>query len=94
MQWGRKERRIAMNVPARLEIPGDPLTVERVSLENISLTGARIRAKRYCEKDERVVFCDMDGGFRVDAQVVYCRLLVDGQCAIGLKFDAAAVGMV
>lgn len=82
-----------MKVPARLEIPGDPLVVERVSLENISVTGARIVAKRYCQIHDRVTFCDMDGAFRVDAQVVYCRPLEDGQCAIGLKFDEASTAI-
>lgn len=82
-----------MNVPARLEIPGDPIVVERVALKNISVAGARILAKRYCQIHERVVFCDMDGAFRVDAEVIYCRPLLDGQCAIGLKFDEAAAGI-
>lgn len=82
-----------MNVPARLEIPGDPVIVERVSLENISVTGARIVAKRYCQIHDRVVFCDMDGGFRIDAEVIYCRPLVDGHCAIGLKFEEASAAI-
>jgi hypothetical protein len=92
MQTGRNERRIAVHVPARLEIPGDPIIVERVSLENISVSGARIVAKRHCQIHDRVVFCDMDGGFRVEGEVVYCRPLIDGQCAIGLRFDEAVRG--
>jgi hypothetical protein len=92
MQSGRLERRMPTSVAARLEIPGEPAVVEPVLIENISVLGARIVAKRSCLVHDSVVITDPLGGFRLDARVIYCENLVDGQCAIGLRFrEAAAV---
>jgi PilZ domain len=90
MQSGRLERRMAMNVAARLEIPRELAVVEPVVIENISTHGARIVAKRSCLVDDSVVIADLLGAFRLDARVIYCEKLVNGQCAIGLQFREAA----
>jgi PilZ domain len=83
---------MAMSVAARLEIPGEVAAVEPVVIENISTHGARVVAKRPCHVRDSVVIIDPLGRFRLDARVIYCESLVDGQCAIGLQFrDAAAV---
>jgi hypothetical protein len=81
-----------MSVAARLEIRGEVAVLEPVVIENISTHGARVVAKRSCLVPESVVIIDSLGGFRLDARVIYCENLVDGQCAIGLRFrEAAAV---
>jgi hypothetical protein len=87
---GRLERRMAMSVAARLEIPSE-LVVEPVVIENISVHGARILARRSCPVRDSVVIADMLGTFRLDARVIYCEDLVDGRRAIGLRFREAAV---
>jgi|HubBroStandDraft_6_1064221.scaffolds.fasta_scaffold120478_2 hypothetical protein len=90
MQSGRIEGRIAMSVAARLEIPGEPAVVEPVVIKNISTHGARVVAKRSCRVDDSVVISDLLGTFRIDARVIYCtESLLDGQCAIGLRFSEA-----
>jgi hypothetical protein len=86
---------MAMGVVARLEIPGELAVVEPVVIENISTHGARVVANRSCLVHDSVVISDPLGGFRLDARVIYCEDLVDGQCAIGLRFgEAAAVPWV
>lgn len=81
-----------MSVAARLEIPGEVAVLEPVVIENISTHGARVVAKRSCLVRDSVVIIDSLGGLRLDARVIYCENLVDGQCAIGLRFrEAAAV---
>jgi hypothetical protein len=86
---------MAMSVVARLEIPGEMVAVEPVVIENISTHGARIVANRSCLLHDSVVISDPLGGFRLDARVIYCEDLADGQCAIGLQFrEAAAVPLV
>jgi len=80
-----------MNMAARLEIPGESPVIERIVIENISLHGACIVANRYCQVRDRVIVCDLDGAFRLDARVVYCRPLVDGRCIIGLHFNDAVI---
>jgi hypothetical protein len=83
---------MAMSVAARLEIRGEVAVLEPVVIENISTHGARVVAKRSCLVRDSVVIIDPLGGFRLDARVIYCENLVDGQCAIGLRFrEAAAV---
>jgi PilZ domain len=89
MQYGRLERRMVMSLAARLEIPGEPPVVEPVVIENISRQGARIVAKRSCLVQDSVIITDLLGAFRLDARVIYCESLVDGQCAIGLRFREA-----
>ncbi|MGO9802463.1 MAG: PilZ domain-containing protein [Steroidobacteraceae bacterium] len=87
MQSGRLEGRMAMCIAARLEIPGEP-AVERVVIKNISTHGACVVAKRSCRVDEPVVISDLLGTFRIDARVIYCsESLLDGECAIGLRFS-------
>lgn len=82
-----------MSVGARLELPGEPAVVEPVIIENISVRGARIVAKRACRVNDSVVISDLLGTFRIEARVIYCsESLLDGQCAIGLQFrEGAAV---
>jgi hypothetical protein len=90
MQSGRLEGRMAMSIAARLEIPGEPAVAERVVIKNISTHGACVVAKRSCRVDDSVVISDLLGTFRIDARVVYCsESLLDGQCAIGLRFSEA-----
>jgi hypothetical protein len=92
MQAGRLERRMAMSVTACLEIAGEPTVVEPVVIQNISAHGARILARRSRPVDDSVVIADPLGAFRLDARVIYCEALADGQVAIGLRFrEAAAV---
>jgi hypothetical protein len=79
-----------MSVAARLEIRGEVAVLEPVVIENISTHGARVVAKRSCLVRDSVVIIDPRGGFRLDARVIYCENLVDGQCAIGLRFPEAA----
>jgi hypothetical protein len=83
---------MAMSVAARLEIPGEMAVVEPVVIENISTHGARIVTNRSCLVNDFVVISDQLGGFRLDARVIYCEDLVDGQRAIGLRFREAAAG--
>jgi len=84
-----------MNLAARLEMPGEPPVVEPVVIENISVHGARIVAVRSYPVHDSVVISDLLGSFRLDARVIYCESLIDGRCAIGLRFrEAAAVPLV
>ncbi|MGP8035071.1 MAG: PilZ domain-containing protein [Steroidobacteraceae bacterium] len=95
MQSGRLEGRMAMCIAARLEIPGEPAVVERVVIKNISTHGACVVAKRSCRVDEPVVISDLLGTFRIDARVIYCsESLLDGECAIGLRFSEAGPAYV
>jgi hypothetical protein len=82
---------MAMSVAARLEIPGERAVVEPVVIENISIHGARIVARRSYPVRDSLVIADVFGTFRLDARVIYCENLVDGKCAIGLRFREAAV---
>jgi hypothetical protein len=81
---------MAMSVTACLETAGEPTVIEPVVIQNISAHGARIVARRARPVHESVVIADPLGAFRLDARVIYCEGLVDGQCAIGLQFREAA----
>lgn len=90
MNSGRLEGRTAVRIAARLEIPGEPPVVGRVVIKNISGRGACVVAKRSYRVDDSVVISDLLGTFRVDARVIYCsESLLDGECAIGLRFNEA-----
>lgn len=91
MQSGRLEARMPLCMAARLEIPGEQAVAERVMIRNISTHGACVVAKRPRSVDDSVVISDLLGTFRIEARVIYCsESLLDGECAIGLRFSQAA----
>lgn len=89
---GRKEHRMAVSMSARLVGGEARYEAEKVSIENISLHGARVRTHRELRPHEHVILAGSGGEFYADAEVVYCERVREGLCAVGLKFARALEG--
>lgn len=89
VETGRKEHRTAVTLAGRLlgtDLPREP---EHVSIENISLHGARVLARHEWPPHSRVILAGTGSDFYADAQVVYCQPVREGVCAVGLQFTRA-----
>jgi len=84
---GRKERRAAINLGARLQALGLPPTT--VTIANISNHGARVISRRPCQPHEQIILTEVFGDSRVDAEVIYCQRVDGDQYAVGLRFAIA-----
>ena len=87
MLSGRKERRAAINLGARLQALGLPPTT--VTIANISNHGARVISRRPCQPHEQIILTEVFGDSRVDAEVIYCQRVDGDQYAVGLRFAIA-----
>ena len=88
VQSGRSEHRTAVSLAGRL-LTGESSIAERVSIENISVHGARVIARREWVPRAHVILAGLGTEFYADAEVVYCERVRDGVCALGLKFRGA-----
>ncbi|HET7758244.1 MAG TPA: PilZ domain-containing protein [Steroidobacteraceae bacterium] len=89
METGRREHRTAVTLTGRLLGTESPREPERVSIENISLHGARVLARREWQPHSHVILAGTGSDFYADAQVVYCQPVREGVCAVGLQFTRA-----
>ena len=87
MLQGRKQPRIPRRFLAQVFSPLDPLVGELVSVENVSLRGARVATVRAWARDSQVVVKFTSAELRAkSARVVYCQAVSDKEFAVGLEF--------
>jgi hypothetical protein len=77
---------MAVSIAGRLERPSMPEFSEVVSVENISVHGARVTTRRNWQQHDHVIFLAITGDFHTEAEVVYCQRLPDGTYVVGLRF--------
>ncbi len=65
----------------------DPIC-DRVIIRNISVHGARVISERPWGVHQRVQLAEPVAPQNLDAQVIYCAPLADGQYAVGLRFES------
>lgn len=92
MAVGRRERRMACGVGARLEALVEPFIDDTAWIENASRRGARVISTRRWTADAPVVLKSFDGMFDWASRIVYCERLADGRFAVGLEFEPADDG--
>lgn len=83
---GRAERRVSRAVPIYMVIPDESRLGEQATTVNVSPHGARLRTRRKWCPGERPLVATESSDFQVEAKVVYCELLPDGHCCVGLEF--------
>ena len=88
---GRIEKRVPMAVPVDLVIAEEMLVAERVVTVNVSLHGARVVTKRRWRDEEQPWLASLRSYFRLQAKVVYCQPLTNGDFCVGLKFRASFI---
>ena len=90
MLEGRKQPRISRRFLAQVFSARAPLQEELVSVENVSLRGARVATARALAPESHVVvkFTSGDLGDK-SARVVYCQAISNKEFAVGLEFLAA-----
>jgi PilZ domain len=87
MLEGRKQPRIPRRFLAQVFSPLDPRQGEFVSVENVSLRGARVATVRAWARNSQVVVKFTSGELRAkSARVVYCQVVNGKQFAVGLEF--------
>jgi hypothetical protein len=88
MLEGRKQPRIPRRFLAQVFSSLDPLHGEEsVSVENVSLRGARVATVRAWARDSQVVVKFTSAELRAkSARVVYCQAVSDKEFAVGLEF--------
>src|SRR5215470_12660604 len=86
MDDGRREKRSPQKIVLLLSNGMKRVIAERVSTENISASGARIRTARPWKQDTRVFVESVWRELRTPARVVYCQTLPDTTFAVGLEF--------
>jgi len=90
MLEGRKQPRISRRFLAQIFSVNDPVRGELVSVENVSLRGARVATIRAWVPDSHVVVRFTSGDMRdKSARVVYCQTISNKEFALGLEFLAA-----
>ena len=83
----RKQPRIPRRFLAQVFSPLDPRQGELVSVENVSLRGARVATERAWVRDSQVMIKFTSGELRAkSARVVYCQAVSYKQFAVGLEF--------
>jgi hypothetical protein len=87
MLEGRKQPRIPRRFLAQVFSPLDPLQGELVSVENVSLRGARAATVRAWAPDSQVIVKFASAELRAkSARVVYCQAVGGEEFAVGLEF--------
>jgi hypothetical protein len=86
MVEGRKQPRITRRFLAQVFSAHDPLQEELVSVENVSLRGARVATVRAWAPDSHVLVKFTSAELRAkSARVVYCQSVSDKEFAVGLE---------
>jgi hypothetical protein len=86
MLAGRRERRGAVTVHARLQSLDARQYCEAVAIENISRDGARVVTQRPLRVHDHVMLIAPMGALNIAAEVVYCECPSGDRCAVGLRF--------
>ncbi|HYL04173.1 MAG TPA: PilZ domain-containing protein [Steroidobacteraceae bacterium] len=89
METGRREHRTAVTLAGRLLGTDALREPEHVSIENLSIHGARVLVHREWQPRSHVILAGTGSDFYADAEVVYCQHVRDGICAVGLQFTRA-----
>jgi len=84
----RREKRSSKKLVLLLSNEMKRAIAECVWTENVSGSGARVRAVRLWKQDTRVHVESALGELRTQARVVYCQTLPDTTYAVGLEFLA------
>lgn len=87
---GRIEKRVAVQIPARLVPDGDSLVAEATTIVNVSSRGACVLTNCRWRLGDRVDLRSASGESWRQARVVYCRPLANGRFCVGLEFGANA----
>lgn len=91
MLEGRKQPRIPKRLLAQVSSVDDPRQKELVSIENVSLRGARVATARAWATGSHVVVKFTSGELGAKrARVVYCRAANEKEFGVGLEFLAPA----
>jgi hypothetical protein len=88
----RSQRRIPKEQAVDLVCTGAIQFKETALAQNVSAGGARVATERIWRPGERVLLSPHEGGKPVNARVVYCQRLENGNFAIGLEVLAAEKG--
>jgi hypothetical protein len=77
-------------VPLELSGVRDPATAESTQTENICSLGARVITRRPRKPNEHLRVASSVGRLKMNARVVYCQPLREGEFAVGLHFEKLA----
>ena len=89
MLEGRKQPRIPRQFLAQISSIDDPRQEELVSIENVSLRGARMVTVQARVPDSHVMVKFTSSELRdKSARVVYCQAISNKEFAVGLEFLA------
>jgi hypothetical protein len=83
---GRKHARTPERFLVQISSVHDPLLEELVSIENVSLRGARVTAERTWEPGLHVELNSRTDKLQGRARVVYCQVIGPKTFAVGLNF--------
>ena len=86
---GRMEKRVPLDVQARLGSNEQSLAAERAITVNVGPRGARAIARRVSWRaEERPWPAPLSNEFRLQARVIYCQALTTRYFCVGLRFEA------
>lgn len=88
---GRTERRITKAVPVCLMFGEDWFIAEQATTEDVSPHGARLTIRRRCKPGELAFVATPSTHSQVEARVVYCETLRNGNFSVGLEFRPEGV---
>ncbi len=87
MPTGRIEKRIARAVTVEICPEEEGMPKERTLTENVSPHGARVLMEREWRPGQRVMVMSPNEGVRALGQIVYCEVLAESRCAVGLELS-------
>jgi hypothetical protein len=85
------EKRVPMAVLVDLLIAEEMFVAERVVTVNVSPHGARVVTKRRWRAEEQPWLASLTSYFRLQASVVYCQPLANGDFCVGLKSRVSSI---
>lgn len=87
---GRIEKRVAVEITARLVAGENSFLAEATTIVNVSARGACVLTSRRWPLGKQLDLTSASGEFRRQARVVYCHPVANGHFCTGLEFGARA----
>ena len=87
MPTGRTEKRIARAVTVEICPEDEGMPEERALTENVSPHGARVLMGRQWRPGQQVMVISPKEGVCALGQIVYCEVLAESRCAVGLELS-------
>jgi len=84
---GRFEKRIARAVTVEIRLEDEGMPRARTLTENVSPHGARVLMEREWRPGQRVMVMSPNEGVWARGQIVYCEVLAESRCAVGLELS-------